>query len=47
MKLCSLLCLLVLSPSLHGDTAATFQLGSDHDQIFDSENVGLYYGTLK
>jgi len=32
---------------LHGDTAATFQLGSDHDQIFDSENVGLYYGTLK
>lgn len=36
-------CLLGLSPALFG---STFTLGGDHNQVFDSENVGPYYGTL-
>lgn len=45
----SLFCALGLTPALIGSTfpfPATFTLGTDHNQVFNSENVGPYYGTL-
>ena len=43
MRKASLLYLLTCSPALFG---STFTLGPDPNQMFDSENVGPYYGTL-
>jgi hypothetical protein len=42
----ALLCCLAFGHVLRASTIGTFTLGGDHNQVFRSENVGPYAGTL-